>query len=46
MTTQPLLHRPQGVLRVNSCAFLARAMRWTPLQQQKIIRALARKGLF
>jgi hypothetical protein len=41
-----ILHSPQGTTRVNSVAFVIRAMRWTPVQRQKIITALTKLNLF
>lgn len=41
-----ILHKPQGVPRVNSAAFVARAMHWTPAQRLKIVVALTKRNLF
>ncbi len=41
-----ILHAPAGTLRVNSVAFVIRAMRWTPVQHQKVVAALTRLHLF
>ena len=41
-----ILHSPGGALRVNSVAFIQRAMRWTPAQRQKVVAALTRLRLF
>jgi hypothetical protein len=41
-----ILHSPTGTPRVNSVAFVARAMRWTHEQRQKVVAALTRLHLF
>ena len=41
-----ILHSPGGALRVNSVAFVQRAMRWTPEQRRKVIEALSRLHIY
>lgn len=41
-----ILHTSPMGIRVNSAAFVLRAMHWTPAQRQKIVAALTRLHLF
>jgi hypothetical protein len=41
-----ILHNPGGTPRVNSVAFVQRAMRWSPEQRRKVTSALVRLQIF